>query len=129
MYIDLITIVNKMAVTDPLVFSKLSSLEIALTAGSICPSELFRKMKKIFNFKRIYVSTNKSNKPHRPFIDKTNNIWFFQSGYGMTEVSPIAFFSSPNDSENSVTTTIGNVIDHAEVMLFVRALKFHKLWS
>ncbi|XP_065205857.1 medium-chain acyl-CoA ligase ACSF2, mitochondrial-like [Planococcus citri] len=91
MYIDLITIVNKMAITDPAVFSKLSSLEVAVTAGAICPPELFRKMKKIFNFKRIY------------------------SGYGMTEVSPIAFFSSPTDSEYLVTSTIGNVLDHSEV--------------
>ncbi|XP_065215188.1 medium-chain acyl-CoA ligase ACSF2, mitochondrial-like [Planococcus citri] len=91
MYIDLMTVANKMAVSDPTVFSKLSSLEVALTAGSLCPPDLFRKMKEQFHFKRIY------------------------SGYGMTETSPIVFFSSPNDPEHLVTSTIGHVIDCVEV--------------
>lgn len=33
----------------------------------------------------------------------------------MTEVGPIAFFSTSNDTEYQVTSTIGCVLDHTEV--------------
>lgn len=38
-----------------------------------------------------------------------------QSGYGMTEVSPIHFLSKPEDDETLITTTIGCPLDHSEV--------------
>lgn len=43
------------------------------------------------------------------------NSCILQSGYGMTEVSPIHFFSMHTDSEHLVTTTIGCVMEHTEV--------------
>lgn len=33
----------------------------------------------------------------------------------MTEVSPIAFFSPPDDSMEVATTTVGYPLDHVEV--------------
>ncbi|XKL65481.1 hypothetical protein PGB90_008901 [Kerria lacca] len=91
MYIDLITIAQNRLKTDPSIFSKLSSLEIAVTSGALCTPDLFKQMMKTFNLKKIY------------------------SGYGMTEVSPIAFFSKYDDSEYLITTTVGSVLDHTEV--------------
>lgn len=91
MYIDLINVTRKLEEVDQSIRSKMRSLEIAVTAGALCTPELFRKMKYYLNLKHIY------------------------SGYGMTEVGPIAFFSTSNDTEYQVTSTIGCVLDHTEV--------------
>lgn len=56
MYIDLITIAQNRLKTDPSIFSKLSSLEIAVTSGALCTPDLFKQMMKTFNLKKIYVS-------------------------------------------------------------------------
>ncbi|KAK7582443.1 hypothetical protein V9T40_013888 [Parthenolecanium corni] len=91
MFTDLITVTRKRLPNDPSIYKKLSSLELALTSGAYCTPELFKEMKKVFNFKRI------------------------QSGYGMTEVSPIAFYSQPDDSMEVATTTVGYPLDHVEI--------------
>lgn len=56
MFIDIITVATKIMETDRRIFEKLSSLELALTAGAICTPELFGKMKNILSFKHIFVS-------------------------------------------------------------------------
>lgn len=55
MFTDLITVTRKRLPNDPSIYKKLSSLELALTSGAYCTPELFKEMKKVFNFKRIQV--------------------------------------------------------------------------
>lgn len=55
MFTDLVTIVRKREPSDPLIHSKISSLESALTSGAYCTPELFKEMKRVLKFKRIQV--------------------------------------------------------------------------
>lgn len=55
MFTDLITIIKKRLPNDPLIFQKISSLEMAMTSGAYCTPELFKEMRKVLNFKRIQV--------------------------------------------------------------------------
>ncbi|KAJ9598580.1 hypothetical protein L9F63_010709, partial [Diploptera punctata] len=50
-------------------------------------------------------------------IDALINLLFVQillGGYGMTETSPISFFTLPTDSNEKVTSTVGFIMEHIE---------------
>ncbi|KAB0802824.1 hypothetical protein PPYR_05010 [Photinus pyralis] len=65
--------------------------EIAVSGGAPCSPELFKKMKRHLNVKKM------------------------KSVYGLTEVTAVAFQSTPLDDEDKVLNTVGHVGDNLEV--------------
>ncbi|XP_068085265.1 medium-chain acyl-CoA ligase ACSF2, mitochondrial [Anabrus simplex] len=84
MYVDVISKVEELN-------SSLSSLEVVLTAGAICPEDLFKRMENILKPKRVICL------------------------YGMTETSPGSFIPMLDDSRDICSTTVGKVMEHTEV--------------
>uniref|UniRef100_A0A1B6LBL3 Medium-chain acyl-CoA ligase ACSF2, mitochondrial n=1 Tax=Graphocephala atropunctata TaxID=36148 RepID=A0A1B6LBL3_9HEMI len=87
MYVDLCNYVNNLSAEERLLHQ---SPEFALSGGSLCLPELFRKMKDTFSCKRVV------------------------SVYGLTEITAVTFQSTAQDSEFLMTSTVGKVSDHLE---------------
>ncbi|XP_053299055.1 medium-chain acyl-CoA ligase ACSF2, mitochondrial [Pleuronectes platessa] len=68
----------------------LSSVEAGLMAGSPCPPEIVRRLKKDMNMNEITI------------------------GYGTTENSPLTFLGYPEDSDELKMNTVGCIMNHTE---------------
>ncbi|XP_050435531.1 medium-chain acyl-CoA ligase ACSF2, mitochondrial-like isoform X2 [Adelges cooleyi] len=86
MYVDLLC-VSKELIQEGYTFT---TPEVALCAGALCSPHLFKQIKTVFNLKRLV------------------------SIYGMTEASPIVFLSNPDETEDQMCSTVGQVLDHCE---------------
>lgn len=68
----------------------ITSTEIAITGGAACSPQLFRNIKSTFGLRSV------------------------KTVFGMTELSPVCFLSTKNESEYQVTETVGYLMDHLE---------------
>ncbi|KAM9474491.1 medium-chain acyl-CoA ligase ACSF2, mitochondrial-like isoform 4-T4 [Salvelinus alpinus] len=68
----------------------LSSVESGFMSGSLCPSEVMRKLKTDMNVNDMII------------------------GYGTTENSPVTFLGFPRDNEELKTETVGCILNHTE---------------
>ncbi|XP_046663668.1 medium-chain acyl-CoA ligase ACSF2, mitochondrial isoform X1 [Homalodisca vitripennis] len=87
MYVDLCNYVSNLSAEEQLLHK---SPEIAISGGSLCLPELFRKMRDTFSCERVV------------------------SVYGMTEITAVTFQSTEHDSEFLMTSTVGKISDHVE---------------
>ncbi|XP_037044672.1 medium-chain acyl-CoA ligase ACSF2, mitochondrial-like isoform X2 [Bradysia coprophila] len=68
----------------------ITTAEIAITGGATCSPQLFRNIKSTFGLRSV------------------------KTVFGMTELSPVCFISTKEDSEYQVTETVGFILDHLE---------------
>ncbi|KAI5740559.1 hypothetical protein M8J76_005069 [Diaphorina citri] len=91
MYVDLISSIQPLTEEMPNIAEELSSPVIALTAGAPCSPTLFNKIRDTFGIKHLI------------------------SAFGMTEISPVAFLSTLNDTEDQMLNYIGRPMPYQEV--------------
>ncbi|KAI5748461.1 hypothetical protein M8J77_025810 [Diaphorina citri] len=92
MYVDLISSIQPLTEEMPNIAEELSSPVIALTAGAPCSPTLFNKIRDTFGIKHLI------------------------SAFGMTEISPVAFLSTLNDTEDQMLNYIGRPMPYQEIV-------------
>ncbi|XP_050439946.1 medium-chain acyl-CoA ligase ACSF2, mitochondrial-like [Adelges cooleyi] len=92
MYVDLIC-VSKQLLQEGYTFT---TPEVAFSGGALCSPHLFEQIKTVLNVGRL------------------------ASVYGMTETSPVVFISNPDETEDQMCSTVGQVLDHCEVKVVDR---------
>lgn len=91
MYVDLLSCIQPLCAEIPDIREQLGSPVIALSAGAPCSPTLFNKIRDTFGVNHLI------------------------SAFGMTEISPVAFLSTLNDSEDQMLNYIGYPLPHQEV--------------
>ncbi|XP_075224373.1 medium-chain acyl-CoA ligase ACSF2, mitochondrial-like [Lycorma delicatula] len=95
MYVDICAEIEKNSKQNPEVMRQFSCIEVAVSGGALCSTELFVKLQNVFGCKVISI-------------------------YGMTEAGSVTFQSTLNDTEEQVTTTVGTVSESCEVKVVDR---------
>lgn len=91
MYVDLLSSIQPLCDEIPNIKEQLRSPSIALFAGAPCSPTLFNKIRDTFGVKYLI------------------------SAFGMTEISPVAFLSTLNDTEEQMLNYIGYPLPHQEI--------------
>lgn len=86
----------------------LSSVDIAVSGGAVCAPDLFRDILKVLKAKKIKVITIIN------FLKKRKKL-FWQTVYGLTETTAVAFQSLIQENIELSTNTVGHVGEHLEV--------------
>ncbi|XP_014246422.2 acyl-CoA synthetase family member 2, mitochondrial [Cimex lectularius] len=91
MYTDVCRSIKEMLEGSADLQKGLKNFSVAVSGGALCTPQLFKDISYCFNTKNI------------------------QSAYGMSEMSPITFTNTYNDTFEQRTETVGKVAEHTEV--------------